>query len=110
MSPSEAQLRAALHDGEGDRPDADQLISRALRIRRDRRRRYQTIAGGLAAAAVVGVGTTVLVTLDGNGGKDVASGSAADKRAAAAPAYGSAASDAPYAQSTSGGSAIFSLS
>lgn len=70
MSPTESQLRAALHDGEGDAPDATAVISAALRIQRDRRRRLTTVGGALAAAAAVGLGSTLLLT--GNGSQDKA--------------------------------------
>lgn len=78
MSPSESQLRAALHDGEGDSPDANAVISHALRLRYERRMRFTAIAGGAAAAAVVGVGASVLIATGGNG-NDGAGGSSADK-------------------------------
>jgi hypothetical protein len=75
VSPSEAQLRAALQDGEGDSdaPDATALISHAVRVRRDRHRRITSIAGGVAVVAVIGVGLTALVT-SGQGSESAGSG------------------------------------
>ncbi|MGH8859819.1 MAG: hypothetical protein ACRDVG_01065 [Jatrophihabitantaceae bacterium] len=77
MSPSESQLRAALQDGEGDRPDADALISHAVGVRRERRRRITAVAGGATIVAVVGLGITALVRMPGSTG----GGSSADSAA-----------------------------
>lgn len=61
MSPNEDQLRAALHDGEGDAPDAGLVIANALRARYERRRTITSIASGVAVVAVVVVGFGLLV-------------------------------------------------
>jgi hypothetical protein len=61
MSPSEASLRRALRDGEGERLDPDVVLSHAEAFRRARRAR---VGGMIAAAAVVagvGVGAGLLV-------------------------------------------------
>jgi len=75
MSPSEGQLRAALHEGEGDTVDAGALIEHASWVRRERRRRVYLVAGTVAAVAVIGVGVASFV---GNGGNktDSAEGAA----------------------------------
>ncbi len=71
MSPNEAQLRAALREGEDDaldRLNADAIIWAARRLQRERRRRVTAIAGGIAAAAIVGLGVSGIVALGGGGG------------------------------------------
>jgi hypothetical protein len=84
MSPTEAELRAFLHDGEGDVPDATSAISRALRVRYERRRRIHTAISSAAVVAVVATGLTFLFTRqsDENGG---GSAGAAGGVAASAP-------------------------
>jgi hypothetical protein len=88
MSPSESQLRAALHDGEGAGVDPDAVISHAIGVRRDRRRRINAIAGGVAVVAVIGVGASVLSSSSNgrNGGSsaDSAAGGAASRNGTAA--------------------------
>jgi hypothetical protein len=74
MSPNEFQLRDALHDGEGDVPDADRAIGRALRFRQERRRRITAIASAAVVVAVVGVGGTLLVRSGSNGSGEAAAG------------------------------------
>jgi hypothetical protein len=64
MSPSEGQLRAALHEGEGDAPDPGALIEHAVGVRRERRRRVYLAAGAAVVVAAIGVGVGVL---SGNG-------------------------------------------
>lgn len=72
---NEAQLRAALRDGEGDVPDAAAIISRAQRARDERRRVWRSTAGGLvAAAAVAGIAVGITRLGDDSG---AASGSSA---------------------------------
>ena len=75
MSPSESELRAALHEGEGGAPDADLVIARALRVRYQRRRLITSVASAAAVVAVVAVGGTLLARTgtdesagSGNGG------------------------------------------
>jgi hypothetical protein len=82
MSPSEAQLRAALRHGEGDSPDAGVLISHAVRVRRRRQRRIMSIATGTTVVAFVAAGVGVLVSLGGGSG----SAGGADSAAAGAGA------------------------
>jgi hypothetical protein len=84
MSPTEAELRAFLHDGEGDLPDATSAISQALRVRYERRRRINTAISSAAVVAVVATGLTFLFTRqsDESGG----SAGAAGGLAATAPA------------------------
>jgi hypothetical protein len=67
MSPSEAQLHDALHEGEGDGEGLDvaALIAHAIGVRRARQRRRTVVAGGLAVA---GLGAVGLTTLGGHGG------------------------------------------
>jgi hypothetical protein len=57
MSPSEFDLRAALHDGEGDGLDADRLILAAEASRSSRRARL--LSAGAVAAVVAGVSVGV---------------------------------------------------
>jgi hypothetical protein len=66
MSPSEAQLRAALHEGEGQGVDAGLVIVQANRVRRERRRRVNQIAGGVVVVGAVCAGF-VLVSGGGSG-------------------------------------------
>jgi len=91
MSPSESQLRAALHEGEGEGLDAGLLIAHGNRLRRQRRRRINQIAVATVVVGVVGVGFTVL---SGNGSNDEAgsstSGGSAALQRSSAPAGGSA--------------------
>src|SRR4051812_27234049 len=75
MSPNEFQLRDALHDGEGDVPDASLAIVSAHRLRRARRQRITSIASAAAVVAVVAVGGTLLArsgSSDPGGGGGVA--------------------------------------
>ena len=65
MSPSEAQLHDALHEGEGDGLDVGALIAHAVGVRRARQRRRTVLAGGLVVA---GLGAAGLTTLGGPGG------------------------------------------
>lgn len=62
MSPSEFELRGALHHGEGDDGPLDigTVILRAEAIRRERRVRVLTVAA--AAVVVLGVSTAVVIT------------------------------------------------
>jgi hypothetical protein len=81
MSPSESQLRAALHDGEGADVDPDAVISHAIGVRRERRRRINAITGGVAVVAVIGVGASVLSSSNSrNGAADSAAGGASANR------------------------------
>ncbi len=74
MSPSESQLRAALHEGEGDPLDAGLLIAHANRLRRDRRQRVNRLAGATLVVGLIGGG---LMLLGRNGGMESGGGSSA---------------------------------
>jgi hypothetical protein len=96
VGPNEAQLRAALHEGEGDRLDAAALISHAAEVRRARRRRVSSVIGAAAVVAVVGLGTGAIIGL-GRGGSPSGSsgGRAAAESSAGADTAGAAAADRP---------------
>jgi hypothetical protein len=88
MSPNEFQLRAALHEGEGDSPDPDSLIAMAVGARRERRRRITAIAGGTTVVAVVAAGATALIGLGhhgGNGDESPRAMGGADRAVSTAP-------------------------
>jgi hypothetical protein len=85
MSPNEAQLRAALHHGEGDSPDAGALISHAVRVRRQRQRRITSIVTGTTVVAVVAAGVGLLVSL-GTGSESGGGGTASRPAAGAGAA------------------------
>jgi hypothetical protein len=89
MSPSENQLRAALSDGEGPKPDADAIIGKALVVKYERHRRRVRVAGVLGVAAVVG---GVGVGLAATQGSD-RSNAGSDYRAPAHPAAAGQASN-----------------
>jgi hypothetical protein len=99
VSPNEAQLRAFLHDGEGDAPDANVLISHAQRVRRDRHRRITSIASGTAVVAVVvtGVGFLISGARDNENAGSAGGGNAAGSAASAAASNGAADKQAPVA-------------
>ena len=82
MSPNEEQLRAALRQGEGDRPDADLIIASAHAARRSRRRVAWAIAGSVAVVIAVGGGITALSLPSG---KSSTSSSAAAGRSQPSP-------------------------
>lgn len=54
MSPSESELRASLHAGEGDQVDVDAVLANARSTHRDRRRNALAIGGAVAAVLAVG--------------------------------------------------------
>lgn len=84
MSPSEFDLRAALHDGEGDVPDASLIMAKASRAHYERRRRIVAIASGAAAVAVVATGITLLAR---SGAREEGGAGGGDTAAAGAGAY-----------------------
>lgn len=107
MSPSEFDLRAALHEGdEGDLPDAGLIIAKATRMRYERRKRITAIASGIAVTAVVVTGFTLLVRIGsgqesgGSAGGAAASVPRANIQAGRVPVAGSSASAAQGAQSS----------
>jgi hypothetical protein len=97
MSPTEAELRAFLHEGEGDVPDATSAISRALRVRYERRRRLNVVLSSAAVVAVVATGLTFLFTRTG----DESGGSSGS--AAGGLAVGGSAASAPLRHGTASG-------
>jgi hypothetical protein len=103
MGPNEAQLRAALHEGEGESLDATALISHAVHVRRDRRRRVTSIVGAAVVVAVVGLGTAGLVALGRGGDQGAASagGQGAASSVAADAAGGKAAEKNPASAASS---------
>lgn len=60
MSPSEDELRAALHAGEGAGVDADAAIMRARATRRTRRIRFAGVAAAVLVVGGVAAGVTAL--------------------------------------------------
>jgi hypothetical protein len=59
MSPSEDQLRAALHHGEGEHLDVDGLLLRAAATRHARRVRIGATVAAVLAVAGIGLGSVV---------------------------------------------------
>ena len=66
MSPSEFQLRAALHDGEGDGVDAGAVIARARAIRHTQRVRVASVAAAVVLLGGVGTGAGLLAGHSGH--------------------------------------------
>jgi len=66
MSPTEYELRAALHSGEGSGLDADTVIARAESFRRQRRARLLTGASVAVLVAGLGVGGAIALHDDGH--------------------------------------------
>jgi hypothetical protein len=60
VSPTEFDLRAALHDGEGDRVDPDQVIAGGRRQQAQRRARLMSTAAVTVLVAAAGIGATVI--------------------------------------------------
>jgi len=93
MSPSEADLRAALRHGEGDGVDADRVLIAASRRRERRRTRLLSVAGAVVVVGGLAAGLTALT----HGDNESSAGSRAnapDTRATAGPAFGAASSAA----------------
>jgi hypothetical protein len=78
MSPNEFQLRAVLHEGEGEDLDANRIIARARAIRHERRVRFASVAAVVAVVTGVGVAGGLALTDNQHG----SSSSRAEKRAA----------------------------
>lgn len=78
MSPSEFDLRAALHDGEGDDVNVDQLVLAARAGAASRRARLLSTAAIVAVVAGAGVGGAVLASSgnDSNTSPTAAAGAA----------------------------------
>jgi hypothetical protein len=85
MSPSEFDLRAALHDGEDGDLNVDQLIERGRA--RVTQRRVRLLSGAAIVAVVAGVATggTLLATADNGSKPSLANAQDAGRTAAAAP-------------------------
>ena len=66
MSPSEYQLRAALHHGEGDGVDAGAVIARARAIRHTQRVRVASVAAAVVLVGGVGTGAGLLAGHSGH--------------------------------------------
>jgi hypothetical protein len=77
MSPSEFDLRAALHDGEGGELNVDQLILHARAHAAQRRARMMSAAAVIAVVTGVGVGIAVTDGAGSSGNSDSAAGGAA---------------------------------
>src|SRR5439155_8122953 len=106
MSPSESDLRAALHDGEGGNLDVDQLILGARAHAAQRRMRLLSTAAVVAVVASAGVGGAALLrsgsSPESDAGEKAANRShsaydatAGNKRADAVPGAQGAASGVP---------------
>jgi hypothetical protein len=101
MSPTEHDLRNALHHGEGDGLDVDQLVAGGQARRRQRRVRIGSSVAAVAFVAVAATGGAVLLGHDDHKGGDTVA--RADRRAASqdaskqAGSAGGAAAPAPNA-------------
>ena len=96
MSPSEHQLRAALHHGEGDGVDAGAVIARARAVRHARRVRVASAAAAVIAVGAVGTGGVLLA---GHSGTDTRSIAGSNAKAGASNIQGTA--PTPYTASGS---------
>jgi hypothetical protein len=88
MSPTERDLRAALHDGEGDGLNVDGIVSSVRSLRAQRRRRMLNTAAAVVVVAGVAAGGTALVR--SATGDSTASDSAKTNNGGAASAPGGA--------------------
>lgn len=109
MSPTEFDLRAALHDGEGDEPNVDQLILHGRARVAQRRVRVLSTAAAVAVVAGLGTGIAVLANGNGNAGNSTSNAEAGVGTAATRPgtAFGAASSaGAPQAAAPAASAAI----
>jgi hypothetical protein len=95
MSPTEFDLRAALRDGEGDEPNADQLILHGRA--RVAQRRTRILSAAAVVAVVTGLGGGIALLAHGGSGGDSASN---------AGGAGAASSQADSAYGAAGGTAL----
>lgn len=91
MSPSEFDLRAALREGEGDAVNPETIIGLGRAARHRRRVQFGSVAAGIAALGLVGVGVTTFdngprdLDASGGGGSSVQYDSNKSAGGAAAP-------------------------
>lgn len=95
MAPSEFELRAALHDGEGEGVDAGRVIARARAVRATRRTRWATVAATVVVAGALGTGIGALAHYGGSESAGSAGGANAADSAAGAEAGAQAGAAAP---------------
>lgn len=93
MSPDERQLRAALHQGEGESVDVGAVVARAEAVRHGRRVRLASVAAAVVLVGAVGTGGAIL--FGGSNAADTsaartAGGSADSAAGPAVPAIGTA--------------------
>ena len=100
MSPSEADLRAALRAGEGGDLDIERIVAGGRAVKAQRRVRMLTTAAVTVVVAGVGAGAVVLAQSSGSGG----SGSRADGRTSGK--FGSLSGTAPAVPGPSATSGI----
>jgi hypothetical protein len=95
MSPNESQLRAALHDGEGDGIDPNRVIAQAQLIRRRRRVTIASVAGTVAAVAAIAITVPLIARGGGSAASSRNAVTSQQDHAAAGQATGSASSAVP---------------
>jgi hypothetical protein len=103
MSPTEFDLRAALRDGEGDEPNADQLILHGRA--RVAQRRTRILSAAAVVAVVTGLGGGIALLAHGSGGESA--GNAGGTAGGADSAFGAAAgASAPAAAAPQAASSL----
>jgi hypothetical protein len=102
MSPSEFDLRAALHDGEGEQLDVDRLVVHARA--HAAQRRVRVLSAAAVVAVITGVGVGIAVS-DGNGHGSPSDSAAGAGAAVTSPAVAAGRTPKPAApeQSRSSG-------
>ena len=94
MSPTEDELRSALHDGAGDVPDVEHIVFAATERRVQRRRLTLAVASAVIVVGVLGAGGTYLVQrgspAQSSGSEFAVNGAHAPAAPAAAGAAGAA--------------------